>query len=275
MDTPRLDVEIVGKGRDLVLLHSLLSDRSSYEPLAARIGGERRLILVSLPGFGASPRAGPGIGDYAKAVAGLFDDLALPPETDVLGNGLGGFVALALASRHGARFERIVLVGSAIAFPEGGRATFRALAAKVEKDGMGAVADAAMRRMFPEAFIAANPEVVAGRAAVFRRIDPAVFASACRMLAALDLDRELVRIQNPTPPRGRRRGPGDAPGSRARARGPPPERHPDRAARPRPLPAHPGPGRVRRRGLTLPRPAGASQLNATSACGRIPARRDR
>jgi 3-oxoadipate enol-lactonase len=198
MSMPRLDVEIVGEGRDLVLLHSLLSDRTSFEPLAARIGGERRLILVSLPGFGRSPRAGPALGDWADAVAATFEDLALPPETDVLGNGLGGFVALSLASRHGRRFARMVLVGSAIAFPEAGRATFRALADKVERESMAAVAAAAMRRMFPERFIAANPEVVAGREAVFRRIDPEVFAAACRALAALDLSSELERITNPT-----------------------------------------------------------------------------
>jgi 3-oxoadipate enol-lactonase len=198
MGKPRLDVEIVGEGRDLVLLHSLLSDRTSYEPLAARIAGERRLILVNLPGFGDSPPTGPTLGDYADAIAGMFDDLALPPETDVLGNGLGGFVALSLASRHGARFERMVLVGSAIAFPEAGRATFRALADKVEREGMAAVAGAAMRRMVPEPFIVANPEVIAGREAVFRRIDPGVFAAACRALAALDLEGELARIENPT-----------------------------------------------------------------------------
>ena len=198
MSTPRLDVEIVGEGRNLVLLHSLLSERSSFEPLAARLAGERRLILVSLPGFGKSAPGGPTIGDHADAVAATFDDLALPPETDVLGNGLGGFVALALGIRHGRRFERMVLVGSAIAFPEAGRATFRALADKVEEGGMAAVVDAAMRRMFPEPFIAANPEVVAGRAAAFRRIDPAVFAAACRALAALDLSGELSNIQNPS-----------------------------------------------------------------------------
>jgi 3-oxoadipate enol-lactonase len=198
MSAAQLHVEIVGAGRDLVLLHSLLSDRSSFEPLAARIGGERRLILISLPGFGASPPVEPTLVDYANAVAAAFEDLGLPPETDVLGNGLGGFVALMLASRHGGRFARLVLVGSAIAFLEAGRATFRALADKVEKGGMAAVADAAMRRMFPEPFIAANPEVVAGREAAFRRIDPRVFAAACRMLAAMDLSSELARIRNPT-----------------------------------------------------------------------------
>jgi 3-oxoadipate enol-lactonase len=197
MGKPRLDVEIVGAGRDLVLLHSLLSDWTSYEPLAARIAGQRRLVLVNLPGFGNSPPARPALRDYAEAVATVFDDLALPPETDILGNGLGGFVALSLASRHGTRFARMVLVGSAIAFPEPGRATFRALADKVEQEGMAAVVGAAMRRMFPEPFIAAHREVVAGREAVFRQIDPGVFSAACRALAALDLSNELARIRNP------------------------------------------------------------------------------
>src|SRR5919106_4882525 len=175
MSKPVLDVQIVGEGRDIVLLHSLLSDRTSFEPLAARLKGERRLILVNLPGFGKSPAAGPAISDYADQISGLFDDLALPPETDVLGNGLGGFVGLQLAIRHGRRFDRLVLVGSAIAFPDAGRATFRALADKVLQAGMAAVTGAAMRRMFPEGFIAANREVVAGRRAVFEQIDPAVF----------------------------------------------------------------------------------------------------
>jgi 3-oxoadipate enol-lactonase len=194
----RLDVQIIGEGRDLVLLHSLLSDRTSFEPLAARLKGERRLVLANLPGFGRSPPAGPAIRDYADAVAGLFDDLGLPPETDVLGNGLGGFVGLQLAIRHGMRFDRLVLVGSAIAFPEAGRATFRALADKVLQEGMAAVTGAAMRRMFPERFIVAHPEVVAGREEVFERIDAEVFASACRALATMDLAADLPRVRNRT-----------------------------------------------------------------------------
>lgn len=194
-----LDIEIVGQGRDLVLLHSLLSDRTSFEPLAARLKGERRLVLVNLPGFGKSPPAGAGLGGYADAVAGLFDELSLPPQTDVLGNGLGGFVGLQLAVRHGARFDRVVLVGSAIAFPEAGRATFRTLAEKVEGEGMASVTAIAMRRMFPEAFIAANRDLVAGREAVFEAIDPAVFAAASRALAAMNLDPDLARVRNRTP----------------------------------------------------------------------------
>jgi 3-oxoadipate enol-lactonase len=55
-----------------------------------------------------------------------------------------------------------------------------------------------MRRMFPEAFIAAHRDLVAGREAVFERIDPAVFAAACRALATLDLRPELAQIRNRT-----------------------------------------------------------------------------
>jgi 3-oxoadipate enol-lactonase len=197
MDKPGLDVQTVGRGRNLVLLHSLLSDRTSFEPLATRIAGRRRLIMVDLPGFGVSAPAGPALSDYADRIAALFDELALP-ETDLLGNGLGGFVALSLAIRHGTRFERMVLVGSAIAFPEAAGATFRTLAEKVEQAGMAAVVEVAMRRMFPEEFIAAHRDVVAEREAVFRRIDPKVFSSACRALAALDLSGELPQIRNPT-----------------------------------------------------------------------------
>jgi hypothetical protein len=64
----RLDVEIVGEGRNLVLLHSLLSDRTSYEPLAP---GRRRapLILVNLPGVRAVAIAGPSLAPIPSIAA--------------------------------------------------------------------------------------------------------------------------------------------------------------------------------------------------------------
>ena len=192
-----LDVEMAGRGRSLVLLHSLLTDRTSFEPLAERMADRRRLVLVDMPGFGSSEPAEPVAG-YAARIAAMFDDLSLAPDTDILGNGLGGFVALTMAMRHGEKFRRLVLVGSAVAFPEAGRATFRALADKVDEAGMGAVAQAAMHRLFPGDFIAANPKLIAGRKAVFEGIEAGVFAAACRALAVLDLSADLKNVRNPT-----------------------------------------------------------------------------
>ena len=192
-----LDVETVGSGRDLVLLHSLLTDRTSFTALAERLSGERRLILVNLPGFGFSPPAAPFAGS-ADAVAALFEALALSADTDVIGNGLGGFVGLTLAIRHGGRFDRLVLIGGAVAFPEQGRATFRAMAERAATDGMPALAGQAVLRLFPQAYVDANPEVVADRTAVFNDIDPRVFAACCRALATLDLAQDLARVGNRT-----------------------------------------------------------------------------
>jgi 3-oxoadipate enol-lactonase len=196
MGAHRLDVESMGQGRPLVLLHSLLSDRTSFKPLADRIS-DRRLVLVNMPGFGSSEPAEPVAG-YAERIAELFDDLSLPADTDLIGNGLGGFVALTMAMRHGQRFRRLMLIGSAIAFPEAGRKTFRALADRVGEGGMGSVAEAAMQRLFPDDFIVANPDLIAGRRTVFEAIDASVFAAACRALAVLDLSADLDRVGNPT-----------------------------------------------------------------------------
>jgi 3-oxoadipate enol-lactonase len=198
MATPRLDTKIVGTGRNLVLINALLSDCSAYEPLAERIADRRRLVMVNLPGFGASPTTVGSLDEFADIVAGVFDDLAVPPSTDILANGFGSFVASKMAIRHGSKFERMVLVGSGIAFPEAGRATFRALADKVDAEGMAAVAVAAVKRMFPDDFIAANPEIIAERERVFTSIDAGVFAASCRNLAALDLGPDLAKIKNPT-----------------------------------------------------------------------------
>ena len=194
----KLDVKIVGKGSDLVLINALLSDCSAYEQLADRIADRRRLIMVNLPGFGGSPAEAGSLDELADAVVGVFDDLALPAETDVVANGFGSFVAAKMAIRHGKRFNRMVLVGSGVAFPEAGRATLRALADKVDSEGMAAVAGAAIKRMFPEDFIAAHPDIVAERERVFKGIDAKVFAASCRSLSTLDLAPDLDKIRNPT-----------------------------------------------------------------------------
>jgi 3-oxoadipate enol-lactonase len=190
-----MDVEIVGEGADLVLFHSLLSDRSSFAGIA-KLSGQRRLILVNLPGFGRSDPAEPLAG-YVERIVEMFEYLKLQPNADILGNGLGSFVALKLAARDPSMVGRMVLLGAATSFPEAGQQTFRALAEKVERDGMDAIADAAMARMFPADFIAAAPSVIAERRAVFTSIDPSTFAAAARALATLDLTPDLDRIRNP------------------------------------------------------------------------------
>src|SRR5688572_16855397 len=142
----KLDVEQTGSGRDLVLLHSLLTDRSAFERVAPDLAATRRLTLVNLPGYGGSSPAGDDIESYADRVAELIAALRLPPQTDVLGNGFGGFIALSLATRHGAAFDRLVIADALATFPEAAKLPLRNLAATVAQEGMAGALDAAIQR---------------------------------------------------------------------------------------------------------------------------------
>jgi 3-oxoadipate enol-lactonase len=194
-----LDVIQAGEGRDLVLFHSLLTDRTVFDQVITTLGHGRRLTLVNLPGFGDSDPAGRAIEDYADRVALLFPALALEPEsTDVVGVSFGGFVAIALAARHGHLFSRLALADAAAAFPETAQARLRAMAERASKDGMGAVVDTAVRQLFTAPFIAARPDIVAARSETLLRARPEYFANACRALAELDLRPVLAKINNDT-----------------------------------------------------------------------------
>jgi 3-oxoadipate enol-lactonase len=193
-----MDVVQVGAGRDLVLLHSLLADRTAFDRAAPLLAKTRRLTLVNLPGYGASDPAGPRVEDYADRIADLLVALRLPRGTDVLGNGFGGFIAVALAARHGGRFDRLVVVDSLAAFPPAAKEPLRVLAQNVTKLGMRGALDIAIRRMFPEPFIAAHPEIVEERKRALEKADPVSFCAACNALVNVDLAPVLASIRNPT-----------------------------------------------------------------------------
>lgn len=193
-----LDVAEHGAGKPLLLLHSLLADRSVFDAIVPELARSRRVIVPDLPGFGGSSSAGSTIAGIADRLAGLFDAMSLGGETDVLGNGLGGFVASTLAIRHGSRFDKLVLVGTGVGFSDQGRASFHVMAERVREHGMEGVVDIAMKRLFPEAFIEANAAILAERRAGLLRTHPAFFAQACAALAGLDLRDQMHLIRNPT-----------------------------------------------------------------------------
>lgn len=193
-----VDVEQVGQGRDLVLLHSLLTERSAFDRVRPLLSKKYRLSLVNLPGYGRSAPAGESVDDYADQIAAAMQALGLSKHTDVLGNGLGGFISVALAIRHGTRFDRLVVVDALAGFPEPGKAPLRALAAAVQERGMDAALDTAIRRMFPPAYIETHPDIVEERKQALRQMNAATFAKLCLALTRVDFVPLLARIRNKT-----------------------------------------------------------------------------
>ena len=193
-----LDVAETGTGKPLILLHSLLADRAIFDKIVPALAKQRRVIVPDLPGFGGSSSAGSTIEGIADRIAGLFDALDLGTTSDVLGNGFGGFIASTLAIRHGAKFDRLVLADTGVSFSPEGKQSFYAMAERVRQSGMEAIVDVALKRLFPEDFIALNPDIMTERRNALVKTNPEFFAEACHALAALDLAAEIGRIPNPT-----------------------------------------------------------------------------
>jgi 3-oxoadipate enol-lactonase len=185
--------------KDLLLVHSLLTDDTVFERVLPLLAVDYRVRTINLPGFGGAPPVVlNGVADHADWVAQALDSLHLPSSTAVFGNGFGAFVVLELAIRHGARLGDVMVADVVPAFPEAAKAPFRTMASKVRDGGIGTILDTAIARMFPPAFQAAAPEVVARRRERLARVDAECFARACLGLAELDLAPRLGGIRNRT-----------------------------------------------------------------------------
>ncbi|HNG78699.1 MAG TPA: alpha/beta hydrolase, partial [Burkholderiaceae bacterium] len=100
----------------LLLIHGLGQNAHTdwTEPVQS-LAREYQLVVVDLPGFGASPSPG---GAYSfttlgQQLAQLVTRLAPGRRVHVVGHSLGGAVALHLAQRHAALVDRLVLVDAA------------------------------------------------------------------------------------------------------------------------------------------------------------------
>ncbi|MGH8915431.1 MAG: alpha/beta fold hydrolase [Acidimicrobiia bacterium] len=186
-----------GAGPTRMVLHSLLTDRTAFDDVIEPLGG--RFVTVDLPGFGASEPAGPDIDEYAHRVGALIESMELAADDlTLIGNGLGGFVALGTAIHHGDLFDRLLLVGCGAGFPESAKGAFTAMIDMVSSGGMEAVIPIAVRRIFTEDYLATHPQMVEARADVLRKTDLVAFVTACTALQSLDYTVLAPTVSNPT-----------------------------------------------------------------------------
>jgi pimeloyl-ACP methyl ester carboxylesterase len=187
-----------GQGRDLVILHSLLTDQTAFDAVVPALAERYRVTLLNLPGFHGSAPISANLATYVEWIRDAFDGFRIAPGATLLGNGFGGTLALAFALDHPDRLSRLVICDAAAGFPEQGKQAFRVMDEKVGQAGLGAIAEIAARRVFHDAHLAAHPQAVEERRAVLMGIAPAGFQAACRILVGADLVPRLSGIQIPT-----------------------------------------------------------------------------
>jgi pimeloyl-ACP methyl ester carboxylesterase len=115
----RISVSEAGAGPAALMIHGLGATKVSFLPtLVALAPNGHRAIAVDLPGFGDSDK--PILGTYnarffADAMTALLDALELE-RVDVIGNSMGGRVALELGLSAPERVNRLVLLAPALAW---------------------------------------------------------------------------------------------------------------------------------------------------------------
>src|SRR3954469_21102204 len=114
----KLSTLTMGEGPDLLLLHGLGGTKSSFFDTAAALSRRYRVHAIDLPGFGGSSKptfASYGAGFAARAVVGTMDALNIP-KAHLVGNSMGGRVAIEVGLTRPDRVGGIALLSPAVAF---------------------------------------------------------------------------------------------------------------------------------------------------------------
>lgn len=142
----------------LVLLTSIGTDLSLYDPVVPLLTPDFRVIRMDTRGHGASDAPA---GDYSLDL--LADDVlavmdaAGAGKASVCGTSLGGMIAMSLALKAPERVEALIL---ACTSPAMDPSVWDQRLALIRAQGMGAIVEAVMGRFFSDAFRAQHPEVV-------------------------------------------------------------------------------------------------------------------
>jgi pimeloyl-ACP methyl ester carboxylesterase len=103
-----------GRGPTIVLLHGLGSSRTSWLPTARKLLATYRVVMMDLPGHGDSPLPDPfSLEATAEAVAQGLTSYK-PESTVVVGQGLGGMIALMAAGAHPERLRGVLMIDASL-----------------------------------------------------------------------------------------------------------------------------------------------------------------
>ncbi len=106
-----------GRGDPVILLHGLGSTMSGMLPTLDDLAHDYRVIAPDIPGFGDSskPIRPYHAGFFAKWLIALMDELGIE-RAHLVGNSMGGRIALEAALRAPERVDRLALLSPAVAF---------------------------------------------------------------------------------------------------------------------------------------------------------------
>ena len=178
----------------VLLLNSLGTDLRMWDPQAAALRGEFRIVRCDARGHGDSPyTAAPWtLADLGADVLRLLDLLGIE-EAHVAGVSLGGATAVWLAAHAPERVDRLVACFTSAFF--GPPDPWLARAETVRAEGVAAVSEGVLGRWFTDSIDAGQR---ARMKAMLEATRPDGYAAATEVVAHLDLGDDLPTVTAPT-----------------------------------------------------------------------------
>jgi 3-oxoadipate enol-lactonase len=179
------------------MVHALGADRAMWSEQVPLLSSRRRVVLLDLPGHGASS---PVPGHYTVEDLGLdVLDIATGAglgEFDLCGLSLGALITLWIGINAPDRASALVVSNTAARV--GSEELWTARIEAVEGGGMEAVREAAVARFFSPEHATAQPAMVAEATRTVLAVDPVGYAGCCAALRDADLRDSVGAIRSPT-----------------------------------------------------------------------------
>jgi pimeloyl-ACP methyl ester carboxylesterase len=122
LDGPTHFVDFGGEGPVMVLVHGLGGSHADWLQAGPGLAARGRVLALDLAGSGRSPLAGrsAGVRSNQRLLGRFLDQVAGEPAV-LVGNSMGGMIALLEAADHPERVAALVLVDPAVPRPRGTR----------------------------------------------------------------------------------------------------------------------------------------------------------
>ncbi len=177
----------------------LTNDLTMWDPHIAVLGRTHRLLRFDTRGHGDSavPSGPYTLDQLIGDIVGLWDGLGIT-RSCLVGIGLGGVVAMALARAHPDRLEALVPVACRAALAPGYRAIWPPMLEAARRGGIAEIVEPTLQRWFPDAFRAANPDIIDRVQAMILRTPVEGYAGCVAALLERDHRDRLGAIRTPT-----------------------------------------------------------------------------
>lgn len=138
-----------GRGRPLVLLHGIGMSSQAFKTVIPLLARERRVLAFDVAGFGRSPRLPawitPTAANLATALGETLQAIGVDTPVDIVGNSMGGYIALEAAKQGLAR--SVVGLSPGGLWPAQGLATHISASLKLARWGARQAPELILRAM--------------------------------------------------------------------------------------------------------------------------------